>query len=153
MVVDVTSDSNAAPNSTGHLVLPKKTYNVDTQEEVVVPDDVKEAIEGFNVPQSMEVSGKVEQGHIYSWGVYVVPSAGSRKEPRFYCLACVRCRREKTVIPCKNGDRSNVGKHLKALHKLVSQASLSQRRNSGEVEEGSAQLAAASRVFGVGRER
>ena len=154
----VTSDTEGETQQPrdGRLVVPAITYDATTREQVKIPDDVKLAVESFEPPDGTTAEGRVTQSFIYSWGIYCRSQShtdAQRTPPRFFCLASEKCRRNKTVIPCKHGDRSNVSKHMRAAHNLTSRISLARADNSAVVKSGAAKLLKTGRIFGVGMER
>ena len=153
----VTSDTEGeAQQPRSGVVLPAITYEATSREQVKVPEDVRRAVEGFEPPVGTIADGSVTQSYIYSWGVYcrsLSHTSSQRITPRFFCLANDKCRRHKTVIPCKNGDRSNVSKHMRAAHNFTSGISLARADNSAVIKSGAANLLKTGRIFGVGTER
>lgn len=119
-----------------------------------MPDSVKAALDAFVPPAGTERGGSHEQGYIYSWGAYCVPRLGVMNvEPRFFCLASSTCRNNSQVIPCKNGDRSNVNKHLKSVHKLVSKTSMAWAEKKSDTDDGVLKVQQGARTLGVGKIR
>ena len=124
------------PRDGRRFVLPAITYEATTRQQVTIPEDVRRAVESFEPPAGTIAEGSVTQSFIYSWGVYCRSQSHTGAQgiqPRFFCIASEKCRRNKTVIPCKNGDRSNVSKHMRVAHNLTSRISLARADNSAVI--------------------
>ena len=124
--------------------------------EFIDPEDVRRAVESFEPPAGTIAEGSVTQSFIYSWGAYCRSQSHTGAQgiqPRFFCLASEKCRRNRTVIPCKNGDRSNVSKHMRAVHNLTSRISLARADNSAVIKSGATDLLKTRSIFGVGTRR
>ena len=78
-----------------------------------LPEETIRAVDDFEVPKGFQRSGCREQSFMYSLGVYVKPVDPNDRGHKYYCMVSSTCRTKKTVIPCKNGDRSNVNSHHK----------------------------------------
>jgi len=82
-----------------------------------LPEEIIRPVDDFEVPKGFQRSGCREQSFMYSLGVYVKPVDPNDGGHKFFCMVSSSCRTKKTVIPCKNGDRSNVKSHHKKHHK------------------------------------
>lgn len=87
-----------------------------------VEQKIADAVDEFIVPAGCRRKGSREQSFMYSLGVYVEQDEGI--DHKYFCMACAQCRASKRVVPCKNGDRSNVNTHLKTKHALQGTAGL-----------------------------
>ena len=92
------------------LVYTKKGEVVEVDQKVL--DDV----DRFCPPVGFVRKGSREDSSMYSLGVYVEETGGINH--KYLCMADPACRRAKKMIPCKNGDRSNVNTHLKRHHEM-----------------------------------
>ena len=72
--------------------------------------DIVQAVDHFTVPDGYR-RGSRERSFRYSLGVYVVPLEEEDDKHKYFCLADPTCRKNKTTVPCKKGDRSNVNTH------------------------------------------
>lgn len=110
-------------------------------------------MDSFVAPSGVEIQVRSSRASSIRRVGYCVGCVGAREtNPQFHGKASARCRKEKHVISCKNGDRSNVSKHFKNAYKLVSKASSLWIENTSKMEEGTAKLQQAGRMFSVGRE-
>lgn len=77
------------------LVLPKVSYNENTGKEMVVPQEVRDAVDEFVVPVGYARTGSTSVAYLYSWGVNIVPQGhdptGERTK-KWMCLASATCR-------------------------------------------------------------
>ena len=53
-----------------------------------------------------------------------VEKEGQEHKHKYFCMADATCRRNKHIVPCKDGDRSNVNTHHRLKHKLCGAASV-----------------------------
>ena len=95
------------------------TLVYDMKGEVhVLPANIVKAVDDTKVPDGYRREGCRERSFMYSLGVYVVPSAEEDHKHKYLCMADPLCRKNKTTVPCKKGDRSNVNTHHKSTHRL-----------------------------------
>ena len=86
---------------------------------------VVNAVDNFKVPDGYVRKGAREGYFMYSLGVYVEALEGKKR--KYFCLADTTCRRKKTMVPCKGGDRSNVCSHLTNTGGMLTRWSLKPR--------------------------
>ena len=79
-----------------------------------LPADIVQAADHFTVPDGYRREGSRKRSFMYSLGVCVVPLEEEDDQHKCFCLADPTCRKNKTTIPCKKGDRSNVNTHHKS---------------------------------------
>lgn len=111
----------SVPVVTPALVYTKGGDVVDVDQRVV------KAVDRFKAPDGFVRKGSREQSFMYSVGVYV--EAMGSVNHKYFCLADSKCRRKTKVVPCKNGDRSNVNTHLKNTHGLQGTGGLVKAKN------------------------
>ena len=87
-------------------------------EVYVLPADIVKAVHDLKVPDGYRREGCRERSFMYSPGVYVVPLADEDHKHKYCCMADPSCGKNKTTVPCKKGDRSNVNTHHKSKHRL-----------------------------------
>ena len=76
-----------------------------------MPADIVQAVDDFTVPDGYWREGSRERPFMYSLGAYVVPLEEEDDKHKCFCLADPTCLKNKTTVPCKKGDRSNVNTH------------------------------------------
>ena len=91
------------------LFTPELVYDMK-REVYALPADVVQAVDHFKVPDGCRRDGSRERSFMYLLGVCVVP-LDEDGNYRYFCLADPTCRKNKTTVPCKEGDRSNVNTH------------------------------------------
>ena len=144
-VVDDGSTGGGVPVVKPALLYTKQGDVVEAAEKV------EEAVDRFRVPDGFVRKGAREDSYMYSLGVYCESTDG--KGHKVFCLASTECRRNKKVIPCTKGDRSNVNTHLKAKHNMQGTAGAKKDANKKEAKEGIKACFDASRNSGVGKNR
>ena len=70
------------------------------------------------MPDGYRREGCRERSFMSSLGVYVVPLEEEDHKHKCLCLADPSCRKNKTTVPRKKGDRSNVNTNHKSKHRL-----------------------------------
>ena len=76
-----------------------------------LPADIVQAVDHFTVPGDYRGEGSRERSFMYSLEVYIVPLEEEDDKHKCFCLADPTCLKNKTTVPCKKGDRSNVNTH------------------------------------------
>ena len=79
-----------------------------------LPVDIVQAVDHFTVPAGYRREGSRERSFMQSLGVYVVQLGEEDDKHKYFCLADPTCRINKTTVPCKKGDLSNVNTHHKS---------------------------------------
>ena len=102
------------------VIKPALVYSTTSGQVIEVSESIFEAVDKFEVPHGFVRKGTREQSYMYSVGVYLHDEAGINH--KYHCMASQDCRLKKKVIPCRNGDRSNVNTHLKGAHKIQGMA-------------------------------
>lgn len=100
---------------------PAEIYSTSTGTLYEVPPDTNAAVDGFRAPEGFQQEGSRDQSFLYSLGTYVKPvgrEEGVSYTAKYFCLASDGCRKAGRVIPCKNGARTNVNKHMIKCHLL-----------------------------------
>lgn len=108
-------------SSPARIIEPALVLDSKTGAVYELPSEIIAAIEAFKAPEGFEVEGTRETSFLYSLGIYIKPIGlrpGQKYRGQFFCKASSSCRRDKKMIPCANGDRSNVNKHLLKSHGL-----------------------------------
>ena len=134
------------------VILPAPVYN--KKEEVVEVDrGVVDAVDRFRAPADFVRKGSRDKSFMYSLVVYVENTDPGRKNHKFYCLANADCRRKTKVVPCTNGDRSNVNTHLKSAHNMQGTAGVVKARKKQAKQVSIAASLKASANSGLGTNR
>ena len=95
------------------VITPALVYDMKG-EVYALPADIVQAIHQFTVPEGYRREGSRERWFMYSPGVYVVPLVEEDDKHMYFCLADPTCRKNKTTVPCKKGDHTNVNTHDKS---------------------------------------
>lgn len=152
-VIEVATEGGASNPTAVRIKTPAAIYR-ENHGEYDVPQATIDAIESFKVPDGFQREGAREDSFLYSLGNYYTPVEKSSKNyTAHYKCQVGACRTSKKTIPCKNGARSNVNKHLRDLHHLRGAKgdvrSQSTQNKAGNIKE----AAAASKTFSVGEKR
>ena len=94
------------------VITPTLVYDMKGEVYALLADIVL-AVDHFTVPDGYKTEGSCERSFMYSLGDYVVALEEEDGEHKYFCLADATCRKNKTTVPCKKGDRSNVNTHRK----------------------------------------
>jgi len=155
--VEVVKDSQEKEDEDGSdgLVVPKVSFNEKTEKEIVVPDEVRRAVDEFVVPEGYVRSGARSIAHFYSWGVNIVPHGSDptgKRTKKWFCLASSSCRHKRVSISTKDA-KSGVNKHLKSQHGIVGSLSIKRQKTADSMASAVGEIEESSRTFGVGRIR
>lgn len=86
-----------------------------------VPADTIDAIERFRAPHGFRQEDGREGSFLQSLGNYVKPIGLKKSDAftgKFFCQAGPACRERSKMIPCAQGSKSNVNKHMLQAHYL-----------------------------------
>ena len=121
-----------------------------------VSADTIAAINGFEAPSGFQEEGSREQSFLYSLGNYIKPigvEEGGQYTGKFFCQVTKACRSANKIVPCKQGKRSNVNKHMLNKHSLRGQKG-EDMCSTRKGKAGTIQAAlGASKTFAVGTKR
>ncbi|CAM9557121.1 unnamed protein product, partial [Ascophyllum nodosum] len=153
--IDITPEAPEAASTTC-FVEPAKVYNSTTGDLYDVSADTIAAINGFEAPSGFQEEGSREQSFLYSLGNYIKPigvEEGGQYTGKFFCQVTKACRSANKIVPCKQGKRSNVNKHMLNKHSLRGQKG-EDMCSTRKGKAGTIQAAlGASKTFAVGTKR
>lgn len=142
----------AESSSTGGVPVlgPAIVYTKDGK-ALEVDDETSAAVDNFPVPAGFVRKGCRVDSFMYSVGVYIEEDGG--KKHKYHCLASGECRRKKRVVPCTNGDRSNVNTHLRRAHGMQGTAGVRKQSTKRNTQASIQKCLAASVNSGLGKNR
>ena len=153
--IDITPEAPEAASTTC-FVEPAKVYNSTTGDLYDVSADTIAAINGFEAPSGFQEEGSREQSFLCSLGNYIKPigvEEGGQYTGKFFCQVTKACRSANKIVPCKQGKRSNVNKHMLNKHSLRGQKG-EDMCSTRKGKAGTIQAAlGASKTFAVGTKR
>jgi len=123
-----------------------------------VPAVTIAAIQAFVPPTGYKREGAREDSYLFSCGNYYTPTGVAKTSAQFKALfkcqlGSCRSNSKAKPISCIRGNKSNVNKHVKQVHKLQGSVGAARREHIDKRQGSVAAAMDASKTFRVGHKR